>query len=296
MNPTGTRTLRNRYAMRYIYPALAYLGIVLLVPLLYSFVAGFFRWNLIGDTTIRFVGLRNYVNLFQDEEVLKSMGVTARFLLWSISIEMVAGFLIALFLNRKFRGNRIVRIVLLLPMMLSPAIVALVWKLILNADRGILNYLLAELFGPQAGRVWLGKDFALGSLVFVEVWMNTPFVVLMTLAGLQSIPQDIIDACRVDGATKLQQVFRITIPLIRSVLLVALVFRTTFAIRNFSLPWVLTGGGPANLTNVYSIQLYRQAFSYYNIGYSSALSWILVVVTFGLSVFYTKLTLRREGA
>jgi multiple sugar transport system permease protein len=285
----------QRYAMNYIYPALVYLIVTLFFPLGYSLVASFFKWDLIGDTTRKFIGFRNYINLFQNEEALKSFGLTFKFVAGAVSIEMVLGFCIALFLNRKFCGNKIVRVVLLLPMMLSPTIVALMWKLVLNADRGILNYFLSTVFGRGAAQVWLGKDLAMSTLIFVEIWMNTPFVILMVLAGLQSISQDIVDASLVDGATKLQRIFYITIPSIRSVLLVAIIFRTTFALRNFSLPWVLTAGGPGNLTIVFSIELYRQAFSYYHIGYSSALSWILVIVTFVMSIFYTKLTLRKEG-
>ncbi len=281
--------------MRYIYPALIYLIVILFLPLVFSLIVSFFKWDLIGDTTRKFIGFKNYTDSFQDEEVIKSFAVTFRFVAWSISIEMLVGFLIALFLNKPFWGNKFVRIVILLPMMLSPSIIALTWKLILNSDRGVLNYLLELFLGKGAAQVWLGKDFAMPTLIFIEVWMNTPFIVLMILAGLQSISQEIIDASLVDGATKIQRIFFITIPLIRPVLLVALIFRTTFALRNFPLPWVLTSGGPANLTNVFSIELYRQAFGYYHIGYSSALSWMLIIVTFVLSVAYAKMTLRKEG-
>ncbi|QQO10685.1 carbohydrate ABC transporter permease [Breznakiella homolactica] len=290
------RELNNqRYAMRYIYPALGYLAVVLFIPLAYSIVVSFFKWDLIGDTTRKFIGFKNYIDIFKDEEVLRSFGVTFKYLFWSVVLEMLFGFLIALFLNRKFWGNKAVRIVVLLPMMLSPSIIALTWKLILNADRGILNYILTVLFGRDAAQVWLGKDFAMATLIAIEVWMNTPFVVLMVLAGLQSISQDVIEASLVDGASKMQRVFYITLPLMRPVMFVALIFRTTFALRNFPLPWVLTGGGPANLTNVFGIELYRQAFTYYHIGYASALSWVLVIITFGFSIIYAKMTLKKEG-
>jgi multiple sugar transport system permease protein len=291
----NSRLNDQRYAMGYIYPALAYLFIVLFLPLGFSLIVSFFQWDLIGAGARKFIGLRNYIDSFHDEEVLKSFFVTFKFVAWSIIIEVVLGFLIALFLNKKFWGNKFVRIIILLPMMLSPSIIALTWKLILNSDRGVLNYLLELVFGANAPQVWLGKNFAMATLIFVEAWMNTPFIVLMVLAGLQSISQDVVDASLVDGATKLQRTFFITIPLIRPVLLVAVIFRTTFALRNFSLPWVLTSGGPANLTNVFSIELYRQAFSYYHIGYSSALSWLLILATFVLSVMYAKLTLGKQG-
>lgn len=285
---------RQRYAMNYIYPGLLYLLVVLIVPLFFSIVVSFFKWDLIGDTTKRFIGLKNYVDIFEDEEVVKSIYLTGKFLFWSVGFELILGFLIALFLNRDFKGNKIVRVVVLLPMMMSPTIIALSWKLILNYDRGILNYILDTLFGSGTGQVWLGPQFAMTTLIAIEIWLNTPFVVLMLLAGLQSIPTDVIEASLVDGASLLQRTFRITIPLLKPVFLVAIIFRTTFAIRNFPLPWVLTSGGPANKTNVFGIELYRQAFTYYHIGYSSALSWLLILITFALSIFYVRITLRKE--
>lgn len=285
----------TKYAYRFIYPALGYLILVMIVPLGFSIVVSFFKWDLIGDIEKKYIGLRNYAKLFQDPEVLKSFATSFKFIFFTVTVELVLGFCIASFLNRSFRFNRLVRIIVLLPMMLSPTVIALTWKLILLPDRGILNYLLSVFFGPEAAQVWLGKDFAFLSLVVVEVWLNTPFAALMILAGLQSIPTDVMDAAAVDGTNVFQRTFMIIIPLIKTVLLVALIFRTTFALRSFPLPWVLTGGGPAHLTNVIGIEIYRQAFSYYHIGYSSALSWILVIITFVLGVFYTRITLGKEG-
>lgn len=284
----------QRYAMRYIWPSLIYLGVVLLIPLLFSVVASFTKWELMPPSDVKFIGLDNYVKLFQDAEVRASAVTTLKYLFFSVSLQMVLGFLIAAFLNVEFRGCKFVRVVVLLPMMLSPTIIALTWKLILNYDRGVLNYLLTQLFGQGAAQVWLGRDWAFRTLIFVEVWSNTPFVVLMILAGLQAIPVDVMEAAAIDGASRVQRTFRVVIPMMRHIILVALIFRTTFALRDFPLPWVLTAGGPANLTNIFGIELYKQAFKYYHIGYSSALSWILILLTFGFSILYTRITLKKE--
>ena len=284
----------QRYAMRYITPALVYLGLVLLIPLLVSIVASFFKWNLMPKK-IQFIGFKNYLNLFSNEETLRSLALTLRYMVTTVSLEMVLGFLIAMFLNIDFRFVKVVRVIVLLPMMLSPTIIALAWKLILNADRGVLNYVLDSLFGRGSGQVWLGKDWAFFTIVAVDVWMNTSFVVLMVLAGLQAISVDILEASRVDGANGMQRAMRIILPMMKQIIIVALIFRTTFALRNFPLPWVLTGGGPANLTNVFGIELYREAFQYYHLGYASALSWLLIAVTFVMSVFYTRITMKKES-
>lgn len=285
---------RQRYAMRYIWPALIYLGCVLFIPLAFSVVASFFRWDLMPER-IQFAWLDNYKKFFSSEETLNSVSITVQFMLITVSAEMILGFLIAMFLNAKFKGNRFVRVVVLLPMMLSPTVVALMWKMILNADRGILNRLLSLTLGKGAEQVWLGKDWAFFTIIAVDIWMNTSFVVLTALAGLQSISTEIIEAARIDGANCLQRTFHVVLPMMRQIILVALIFRTTFALRNFPLPWVLTAGGPANLTNVFGIELYKQAFQYYHIGYASAMSWLLILVTFGFSVLYTRATLKKES-
>lgn len=279
--------------MRYIYPALFMLGLVLLIPLIFSLVTSLMRWNLV-PRRIKWVGLGNYVKIFKDPEVWHSVKLTMQFTVLSVSLEMLLGFLIALFLNIDFRGCKFVRVVVLLPMMLSPTVIAMVFKLMLNYDRGIINQALAAFLGSGAKQVWLGKEWAFWAVLFVDVWINTSFVVLNVLAGLQGVSVDIVEASVIDGANAFQRATRITIPLIKPVLLVALIFRTTFALRNFPIAYVLTGGGPANYTQFFALELYKEAFTKYNVGYASALSWLLIVITFIMSVIYTQITMKGE--
>lgn len=283
----------NRYAMRYIYPAFVLIGIVLVFPLLFSLVASFMKLNLVPKN-IKWVGIKNYSKIFSDSSTWHSIWLTLRYAVISVAVEMILGFIIASFLNIDFKGNKIVRIVALMPMMLSPTIVAIMWKFLLNYDRGAVNKIIAVVFGPEARKVWLGKDWAFYAVMLVDVWVNTSFVVLNVLAGLQSVPVDILEAAKIDGANTVQKTFHVVIPMIKPVLLVALIFRTTFALRNFSITYVLTGGGPANYTWFYSLELYQEAFGKYHVGYASALSWILIVVTFVFSIFYTRITLKGE--
>lgn len=283
----------HRYAMRYIYPALFMLGLVLLIPLIFSLVTSLMRWNLV-PRRIKWVGFDNYVKIFKDPEVWHSIKLTMQFTVLSVSIEMFLGFLIALFLNLDFRCCKFVRVVVLLPMMLSPTVIAMVFKLMLNYDRGIINQVLAAFWGSGAKQVWLGKEWAFWVVLFVDVWINTSFVVLNVLAGLQGVSVDVIEAAVIDGANSFQRATRITIPLIKPVLLVAVIFRTTFALRNFPIAYVLTGGGPANYTQFFALELYKEAFTKYNVGYASALSWLLIVITFVMSVMYTQITMKGE--
>lgn len=280
--------------MRYIYPALFMLGLVLLLPLAFSAVTSFMKWNLVPKVT-RWIGFKNYIDIFEDSSTWHSVWLTVKFTVLSVSIQMVLGFLIASFLNIDFKGNKIVRVIVLLPMMLSPTIIAMCFKMILNYDRGILNQIIAFLFGNEAKQVWLGKDWAFWSVLLVDIWINTSFVVLNVLAGLQAVSVDIIEASKIDGANSIQRAFSIIIPVIKPVLLVALIFRTTFALRNFPIPYVLTGGGPANYTQFYALELYSEAFGRYHVGYASALSWLLIIVTLALSIAYTRITMRGEN-
>lgn len=285
-------TRKDRYAYNYVLPALIFMCVVLFIPLFFSLITSFLKYDLIGDTQKKFVGFENFRNVLTDEDMHNSLLVTLKFLFWSVLLEMVLGYLLGLFLNRKFFGNHFVRIIILIPMMLSPTIVALMWKIIFNGDRGIANYLIELVFGPGSGVVWFSMENALKTVIFVDVWLNTPFVALMVLAGLQGIPQELIEAADVDGASIIQKNRYIIMPSLKQVLLVALIFRTTFNLRQFPLPWIMTSGGPAGATNIYGIELYKQAFSFYHIGYSSAMSWILILITFVFSVMYTRLTFR----
>jgi len=293
MNLLGKNKLgsKDKYAYKLIIPSMICLFVILIVPLMFTLFLSVYKWNLIGDSR-EFVGIKNFLDILSDKEVIHSLKITFIFVFVSVSVEFILGIAIALLLNRPFRGCNIVRVIMLLPMMISPTVVSLAWRLILNSERGVLNYLLILLnLNPQ---IWLGKDLAFPTIIAIEIWINTPFVLLMVLAGLQAVPEELMDATLVDGANWWQILTKVTFPIIKPVIMVAFIFRTIFAFRNFALPWVLTAGGPANRTNVFSIELYRQAFSYYQIGNSSAMSLILVVITVILSIFYIRM-LSRES-
>lgn len=285
---------REGYAYRLIAPSILVLFTVLITPLLFSLYMSFHKWQLIGDVSRDFNGIRNYIKVLGNPEVIHSLKVTAIFVVVGVGLEFILGMAIALMLNRPFIGYNVVRVIMMLPMMISPAIVALGWRLILDPTKGVVNYVFHLLGMPL--QTWLSTSAALIVLIAIEVWMHTPFVVLMILAGLQAIPVEISEAALIDGANWWQRFIRVTVPMIQPVIMVALIFRTMFALRNFPLPWVLTSGGPANATNVFGIELYRQAFSYYHLGMASAMSWILVFITAVMSIFYIRLTFRESVA
>ena len=273
-------------------PAILILVSVLIGPLLYSLVLSFFEYNLLRPEQTAFMGLQNYARLVQSPSARQSLLLTLLFVAVTVPVEVVLGTVIALILNRSFRGNRLLRTLMLLPMMVSEVVAALSWKLLFHSEFGLANYILSVLgFEKQ---VWLGPGLAMASVMIVEVWQHTPFVTLVTLAGLQSLPKDVLEAATVDGASGLRQLKYVVLPLLKPIVLVALVFRTMFTLRVFTPVWVLTAGGPADSTLVIGVNIYRTAFRYYDFGMASTLSWLLVVVTLAITMVYM-LLLRRES-
>lgn len=276
---------KNKEGYAFLAPALIVLLVVIAIPLIFSLIISFTKWNFLNpESTPVFNGIQNFIKTLTDPNDLFSAKITGIFVLASVSAQMIFGIIIALILNRNFKGSRIVTSAIILPFMTAEVVVALCWRYMLQIDYGIINYLL-KLIGisPQ---VWMDQTHALFSIIVIDVWQHTPFVTLIALAALTSVRQELVEAAKVDGASYLQRFFHIVLPSIKPQLLVALIFRTTFAIRVFTQPWVLTGGGPANQTMVLGIDIYRKAFRYYDMGMASSLSWILILVTFVIIFIY----------
>jgi multiple sugar transport system permease protein len=294
---TAPRQLRPRRrwdALPYIFlaPAVLVLATTLIAPLFYNLGLSFQQVNLLEPENNRWVGLENYLWALRDPATRYTFGLTLGFTAVTVFFELLLGLGLALILNLSFRGNRFVRVLLLIPMMVSEVVAALSWRLLMHTDFGLINYLLS-LVGIER-QAWLGSSLAIPAIMVVEVWQHTPFVMLILLAGLQSLPRDVIEAGEVDGAGPIAQFRYIIWPLLTPIVLLALVFRTMFTLRVFTPVWVLTGGGPADQTMVIGVDIYRTAFRYYDFGKAATLSWILLIVTVIITLVYMRL-LRREA-
>jgi multiple sugar transport system permease protein len=269
----------------FIAPTIIVLLVFLVYPMVNSLIYSFQSYNLLRPDAGRpFVGFENYAELFSNERFWNSLWVTLLFTAISVLFEFVLGMSIALILNRELVGRRLIRTVIIIPFFATPVVVALAWKLMLNAEFGMINYFLSLLgIGPQN---WLGPGLAFPSVVAVEIWQHTSFVVLILLAGLQALPTEPFEAAIIDGASSWQLFTNITLPLLKPVILVALVFRTMFTLRVFDVIWVLTGGGPADQTMTFSISIYLAGFRQFDIGVGAALSWILLIITMIVSLIY----------
>ena len=274
-------------------PALLLLALVFFYPIIRAFWLSLFTENLGTQLQPIFAGLSNYQRMFGDGRFWQSVANTSIFTLVSVFLELILGMAIALVLNQSFRGRGIVRTIAIIPWALPTAVMGLAWAWIFNDQYGVINDILQRLGLIDFNISWLGDPtLAMIALIIADVWKTTPFIAIILLAGLQSIPQDLYEAHAIDGARAIQSFQQITIPLILPQILIALLFRFAQAFGIFDLVQVMTGGGPAGATETVSIYIYATVMRYLDFGYGAA----LVVVTFLLlilAVFVTALLLKK---
>jgi multiple sugar transport system permease protein len=262
----------------YIAPAFIVLAIVLLYPLGYSLWLSVHQWMLRSFRQgVPFIGFKNYIDLFSNPDFLNSIKITFTFVIIAVSIEFILGMLLALLLNQEVRGKGLFRAMILLPMMCTNVVIGLMWRLLLNYQYGLVNYYLGRL--DILPVEWLSSPkVAMASVIIVDVWNTTSFVALMLLAGLQSLPDEPFEAARIDGASGLQSFYYLTLPLLRPVILVALLWRFIDTFRIFDVIYLLTSGGPARVTETVSIYVYRYGFQSFNLGLAAAASFIMLLI------------------
>jgi multiple sugar transport system permease protein len=278
-------------AWLFIAPSVLLLLAINIFPLLWTIQLSFtnFRANR-PNAPIRYIGLDNYRSILSDPDVWQAMQTTAHFVFWSISLEVLLGFGLALLINRQFRGHSLWTTVILLPMMLSPAVVGNFWTFLLQPQIGLFNYVVAFFTRVDPSSFQMIGDVGLApwSIVLVDTWMWTPYVMLICLAGLRSIPDYIYEAAEVDRASSWRQFWSITLPMVLPFLMLAILFRAIENFKMFDMVNLLTSGGPGSTTEVASITLKREAFEKWRTGYSSAFAVILFVTVFGAANIYVK--------
>ena len=257
-------------------PALVIMIVILLYPLGYSFVMSFFRWDL-GQTT-PFIGLRNYTDSFGGHTFQQSLRNQIIFSVISIGVEVVGGMGIAVLVNGKLYGLRLARTLLLIPPMIAPAVVGLNFRWLFNTQYGFFDAVLRNLGLPVIP--WLSDpNWALASIIIADIWQNTPLMVLLFLAGLQSLPQEPLEAAAVDGASPWQAFWAIVLPLLRPVIMIALMLRIIDTFRTFDTVWLMTQGGPGGATNLITVNAYLLAFQGIDFGHASAVSYIALGIS-----------------
>lgn len=273
-----------------VTPAALLILIIAFLPVLVAFWLSLHQYNLRFATAGRpFIGLANYARALSDGRLWNSLKVTSIFLVVTVSAELVLGMIFALVINRSFRGRGLVRTAVLVPWALTTVVMARMWAWIYNSEYGIFNAILKWLGVIERNIPWVADaDFALIAAIVADVWKTTPFMALLLLAGLQTIPAELHEAAMVDGATWWQRFWQVVIPMLKPTILVSLLFRSLDAARVFDLLFVLTGGGPGFATESLAVYTYRTLMVNLDFGYGSALSVITFAYVMLISLFYIR--------
>lgn len=278
-------------AWLFISPTIVLLLAINIFPLMWAVYLSFtnFRANR-PNAEVSGVGLRNYERVLGDTDTWLAMQATAHFVLWTIVLQTVIGFALAYLIDRKFRGHAFWTTVILIPMMLSPAVVGNFWRFLYQPQIGLFNYIVSFFTGvePSSFDMLGSVSLAPWAIIIVDTWMWTPYVMLICLAGLRSIPDYIYEAAEVDRASAWRQFWSITVPMALPFIMLAVLFRGIENFKMFDMVVLLTGGGPGSTTEVASITLKREAFESWRTGRSSAFAIVLFVAVFGLANIYVK--------
>jgi multiple sugar transport system permease protein len=283
--PAGHGLSDRALAWLFVLPTIVLLLAFNIFPLFWTVYLSFtnYRANR-PNAEVGWVGLDNYRRVLNDETVWESMRATAHFLGWSIALQLVIGFGLALLLNRRFRTHSFWSTAILLPMMLAPAVVGTFWKYFFEPQYGIFNY-IARLFGGPEKFTMLGDGrLSPWAIVLVDTWMWAPYVMLLLLAGLRSIPPYLYEAAEIDRASEWTKFWRVTLPMVMPFVVLAVLFRAIENFKMFDLVDQLTNGGPGSITELASIRLKREAFEKWRTGYASALAIVLFVSIYGMSM------------
>jgi multiple sugar transport system permease protein len=288
---SAQRWLDRQFSRLAVLPTSAMMLLIFGIPLAFSFYLSFEGWS--PEQALfagNFAGIANYQDLLTDPQFLASLSVTCVYTVATVATELGLGLAIALLLNIDLPLIGLFRTVLVVPMMITPIVAALCWKLLLDPDHGVVNYWIGSHI------VWLGRpDTALISVMVVNLWQNAPYVAVLLLAGLRSLPSEPVEAASIDGASTWQVFWHVTLPLLRPYILVALLLRTIFEFRAFDNIYVMTSGGPANATMSLSMFTYLASFVRFDLSLGAAASWLMLAMCLLLCLFFIAVIRRREA-
>ncbi|MBT2600506.1 MULTISPECIES: sugar ABC transporter permease [unclassified Oceanobacillus] len=281
----------NKY-FKYILlaPALLIMAIITIFPLIRSLWISFHEWKLTESLKMgAFIGFDNYVKAFSDPNFWSSAWVTLVFTVAAVLVTISCAIMVALLLSKEKTYISYLRAILIIPFALSPALVGYSWRFMLNPDYGVFSAIVGFFFPPLADVVWLGNTVtAMIALISVVVWIWLPFMSLMFISGIMGLPKEVYEAAKMDGANSIQTFFRITLPMIQPIVLIATILMTMFSLKQFDPIVTLTSGGPGNSTEVLNFLVYTQSFRYFDMGYGAALGYILAIITIGFVLVYMR--------
>ena len=274
-----------------ILPACLLMGLIMIYPLGKVFYLSFQHYNPTKPFTNGFAGLDNFITIFTKKEFYNALGVSAKFVACEVVLQLIFGMIVALILNQRFKGRGFFRALTFIPWALSGVLTAVLWSIMFNQHFGVLNDLLAKLGIIKEPIAWLANTkFVLGSVIVAELWRGIPFFAISLLAAMQGLPDDIYEAARVDGSTKLQTFRFITLPMLKNTIVLTTLLRTIWEFNSVDLIYSLTGGGPVGKTTTLSMLIANQAIKTSNYGYGSALYVVSFAILAVIAVIYMKLS------
>ena len=272
------RLISKKTLLLFFLPGAVFMGAFLVYPILSMVFDSFFEIGITGDRT--FIGLDNYIHAFTAGGFLKQLKNTLIYIVVAVSIETILGVLFALFFEMNYKGSKVIRSLMMAPLMIAPLVAGLTWKLMMSSSFGIVNELLTRIgiLSDPSDILWLADErWSLLACCIADIWLTVPFMMPMTLAGLQGLDTSVTEAARIDGANTVQQVFYVKLPMIKPVLLTALSVRIIDAARTFDIIWAMTEGGPNSSSETLSIIIYKTLTRYNDIGYASAMAVVFII-------------------
>lgn len=273
------RLISKKTLLLFFLPGAIFMGAFLIYPIMKMVFDSFFKVGITGDRA--FIGLDNYIKAFTAGGFMKQLKNTLVYILIAVSVETILGFIFALLFELNYKGSKIVRSFMMTPLMIASLVAGLIWKLMMSSNFGIVNEMLMRIgiLSNASDILWLADSrWSLIACCIADIWLTTPFMMLMILAGLQGLDGSMIEAARMDGANKLQEIFYIKVPGIKPVLLTALSVRIIDAAKTFDIIWAMTEGGPNSSSETISIVIYKTLVKYNNTGYASAMAVIFIIV------------------
>jgi multiple sugar transport system permease protein len=273
----------------FFLPAAMFMLVFLLYPITLLVKDSFYHIDLMNPSVKEFVGLANYIDSLSSERFLKALWNTVVYIGVAVSVEFILGLILALLLSHAFKGSQVIRTLLLSPLMLAPLVSGLIWKFMLNDQFGIFNWVLYKIgiLSDPHQILWLSDSrYAIYSTIIADIWLTTPFIMLVLLAGIQGIPKTLYESADIDGANKWHKFRYITVPSLIPVASVALLIRIIDAARTFDIVWVLTQGGPGFSSELLSTYMYKTLTRYGQVGQSSAMAVIFIILLLILSSFF----------
>lgn len=280
--------VNKHYKWVFAGPSLFFMLLMMIVPVIMTLVMSLTDWDLLSGSNPVFNYGYNYIRIIKSSEFWNSSWITFYYTGIATISELVVGLLVAIILNNPFKGKKLVKTIVLLPYMMAPVAVGMMWMLFLEPSSGLMNFVF-RLLGLPTSSFLSSRHSVIPTIAFVEFWQMTPMVIIVCTAGLATLPKDSMEAARIDGASSIQMFFRVMLPMLIPTLFSIGLLRFIDIFKSFDLIYALTKGGPGNASRTLNLFAYEEAFSYYRFGYSSAILTLLLVIVLLISIITTKI-------